>query len=242
MGKRFFIFAFALIAMLTECFASVVLIPMDAKQKNHLKAYGVAYEALQRQIDVDWMLNYRGGSFALQENEPTVRLCRLRGVTYEIISDIQYANIQSEIADPEINMDIVQLQKAPKIAVYSPKSKRPWDDAVTLVLTYAQIPYDVVYDQEVLDGKLPLYDWLHLHHEDFTGQHGKFWASYRTTAWYKEEVAFQENLAASLGYKKVATEIGGSKTNTQLCSRRRIYVCHVQCHRFVRHCFGCGRC
>ncbi|MBQ7985248.1 MAG: asparagine synthetase B [Bacteroidales bacterium] len=190
--------------MLTECFASVVLIPMDAKQKNHLKAYGVAYEALQRQIDVDWMLNYRGGSFALQENEPTVRLCRLRGVTYEIISDIQYANIQSEIADPEINMDIVQLQKAPKIAVYSPKSKRPWDDAVTLVLTYAQIPYDVVYDQEVLDGKLPLYDWLHLHHEDFTGQHGKFWASYRTTAWYKEEVAFQENLAASLGYKKVS--------------------------------------
>ena len=131
-------------------FASVVLIPMDETQKNHLKAYGIAYEALKEDIDVEWMLNYRGGSFAIAQTDNVIKLCKLRGVTYELVSDATYQSIVNEIADPEVNMDIVKLQKAPKIAVYSPKNKRPWDDAVTLVLTYAEIPYDVVYDEEVL--------------------------------------------------------------------------------------------
>lgn len=179
---------------------------MDDSQKNHLKAYGIAYQAIKDGLHVDWMLNYRGGSFAIGENENTVKLCRLRGVSYEVISDGQYNNIVSQIADPEVNMDIVKLEKAPKIAVYSPKNKRPWDDAVTLVLQYAQIPYDVVYDKEVLDGILPTYDWLHLHHEDFTGQYGKFWGSYRNALWYIEEQRFQESLAKELGYKKVSKE------------------------------------
>ena len=193
-----FIFAFA------EC--SVIIIPMDDTQKNHLKAYGIAYEALRQDLDVDWMLNYRGGSFAIAQSDEIAKICRLRGVSFEMISDAQYQSICSDIADPEINMDIVKLQKAPKIAVYSPKNKRPWDDAVTLVLTYAQIPYDVVYDEEVFNGVLPMYDWLHLHHEDFTGQYGKFWGAYRTASWYKQEKIFQESLAAKLGYNKVSQE------------------------------------
>ena len=184
--------------------AAFVLIPMDETQKNHLKAYGIAYASLQRDNDVTWLLNYRGGSFSMEEDSEIIKLCKLRGVSYEVISNSQMLGIIDEIADPEVNMDAVKLQKAPKIAVYSPKSKRPWDDAVTLVLTYAEIPYDVVYDEEVLNGVLPMYDWLHLHHEDFTGQYGKFWANYRTTAWYKEDVAFQEGLAKQLGYKKVS--------------------------------------
>ena len=184
--------------------ASFILIPMDEVQKNHLKAYGIAYACLQTDNDVNWLLNYRGGSFSMEENTEIIKLCKLRGVSYEIVSSSQMLGILDEIADPEINMDAVKLQKAPKIAVYSPKSKRPWDDAVTLVLTYAEIPYDIVYDREVLEGVLPMYDWLHLHHEDFTGQYGKFWANYRNTAWYKEDVAFQEDLAKQLGFKKVS--------------------------------------
>ncbi len=179
---------------------------MDANQKNHLKAYGIAYAALSKEIDVEWMLNYRGGSFSMQESSDIIKLCKLRGVTYDVISDAAYNSIVLEISDPEVNMDVVKLQKAPKIAVYSPKSKRPWDDAVTLVLTYAEIPYDVIYDEEVLADILPIYDWLHLHHEDFTGQYGKFWASYRTTKWYKDEQNFQESLANKLGYNKVSQE------------------------------------
>lgn len=205
MIKKFFI----LLLSAFICFdlvASVVLIPMDDSQKNHLKAYGIAYKALEKEIDVEWMLNYRGGSFSIPENSDIVRLCKLKGVSYEIISDAAYNSILNEIADPEVNMDVVKLQKAPKIAVYSPKSKRPWDDAVTLVLTYAEIPYDVVYDQEVLGDALPMYDWLHLHHEDFTGQYGKFWGSYRNAKWYKDEQKYQEDLAKQLGYNKVSQE------------------------------------
>lgn len=203
--KKYLCIIFLLIISF-PCRSSVVLIIMDDSQKNHLKAYGIAYQAIKDGLHVDWMLNYRGGSFAIGENENTVKLCRLRGVSYEVISDGQYNNIVSQIADPEVNMDIVKLEKAPKIAVYSPKNKRPWDDAVTLVLQYAQIPYDVVYDKEVLDGILPTYDWLHLHHEDFTGQYGKFWGSYRNALWYIEEQRFQESLAKELGYKKVSKE------------------------------------
>ena len=192
--------------MLNCGFASVILIPMDNVQKNHLKAYGIAYAALSKEIDVEWMLNYRGGSFSMQESNEIVKLCKLRGVTFDIVSDAAYNGIVSDIADPEVNMDVVKLQKAPKIAVYSPKNKRPWDDAVTLVLTYAEIPYDIIYDEEVLSDILPVYDWLHLHHEDFTGQYGKFWGSYRTAKWYKDEQNFQEELAKRLGFEKVSQE------------------------------------
>lgn len=200
--KRFLIIAILLFSFSVK--AAFVLIPMDETQKNHLKAYGIAYVSLQRDNDVTWLLNYRGGSFSLEEDAEIIKLCKLRGVSYEVISNSQMLGIIDEISEPEVNMDAVKLQKAPKIAVYSPKSKRPWDDAVTLVLTYAEIPYDVVYDEEVLNGVLPMYDWLHLHHEDFTGQYGKFWANYRNVAWYKEDVAFQEGLAKQLGYKKVS--------------------------------------
>ncbi len=206
MKKSIFVYILYVIGIINSGFASVVLIPMDANQKNHLKAYGIAYAALSKEIDVEWMLNYRGGSFSMQESSDIIKLCKLRGVTYDVISDAAYNSIVLEISDPEVNMDVVKLQKAPKIAVYSPKSKRPWDDAVTLVLTYAEIPYDVIYDEEVLADILPIYDWLHLHHEDFTGQYGKFWASYRTTKWYKDEQNFQESLANKLGYNKVSQE------------------------------------
>lgn len=184
--------------------AAYLVIPMDETQKNHLKAYGVAYKALTMEYDVDWMLNYKGGAFSMRASEEMENLCRLRGVSYYMVSDEQYGGIVAEIAQPEVNQDVVKLQKAPKIAVYSPKNKMPWDDAVTLVLTYAEIPYDVVYDEEVLNGVLPLYDWLHLHHEDFTGQFGKFWASYRNQQWYIDDVRMQNETARRLGYGKVS--------------------------------------
>lgn len=184
--------------------ASYLLIPMDEVQRNHLKAYGIAFYALQRDVEVTWLLNYRGGSFMMKYADLLDKECRLRGVTAEALSDGQSSAILSEIADPGVNQDAVRLQKAPKIAVYSPKSKLPWDDAVTLVLTYAEIPYDVVYDEEVIGGILPTYDWLHLHHEDFTGQYGKFWGSYRNQQWYIEDVRQQEATAQKLGYAKVS--------------------------------------
>lgn len=186
-------------------FAAKILIPMDAEtQTNHLKAYGVAYAALKQNIEVDWLLNYKGGSFGMDQNESMERLCKLRGVDYEVMSDAQYAGILSQIANPDFNGDVIQLEKAPKIAVYTPPNKLPWDDAVTMVLTYAEIPYDKVYDDEVLSDKLPTYDWLHLHHEDFTGQYGKFWANYRGTNWYQEDVRTQEAMAAKHGFRKVS--------------------------------------
>lgn len=184
--------------------AAYLVIPMDETQKNHLKAYGIAYKALEEEYEVDWMLNYLGGAFAMRASEQIENLCRLRGVSYYFVSDGQYDGIIESIAVPEVNQDVVKLQKAPKIAVYSPKNKLPWDDAVTLVLTYAEIPYDVVYDEEVLGDVLPLYDWLHLHHEDFTGQFGKFWASYRNQQWYIDDVNMQNETAKKLGYEKVS--------------------------------------
>ena len=184
--------------------AAYLLIPMDDTQRNHLKAYGIAYYALEREVEVTWLLNYRGGSFMMKYADQLERESRLRGVTVEVIADVQSTAILSEIADASVNMDAVRLQKAPKIAVYSPKSKLPWDDAVTLVMTYAEIPYDVVYDEEVMAGVLPTYDWLHLHHEDFTGQYGKFWGNYRNAQWYIEDVRDQEARAHKLGYSKVS--------------------------------------
>ena len=186
-------------------FASYILIPMDAEsQKNHLKAYGITYWTLDKQLKVKWLLNYRGGSFLLPDSEEIQRECQIRGVSFEILSDSKTESILQEISSPSKNMEAVVLEKAPKIAVYSPKGKLPWDDAVTMVLTYAEIPYETIYDEEVLNDALLLYDWLHLHHEDFTGQFGKFYANYRTAAWYIDEKKQAEALATKLGYSKVS--------------------------------------
>jgi hypothetical protein len=201
--RRIF-FALILFIIVYRVNANYIFITMGENQKNHLKAYGIAYYALQQDIEVSWLLNYEGGSFMFPYSEVVEKECIIRGITYEIIANSQASAILTEISDPEVNEDEVKLQKAPKIAVYSPKNKQPWDDAVTLALTYAEIPYDVVFDKEVLEGNLPLYDWLHLHHEDFTGQYGKFWGTYQSTTWYKEDVAYNEEIAASLGYKKVS--------------------------------------
>src|SRR5580765_1495499 len=158
------VLSFAVLILVSSVKASMIMMPMDIKQENHLKAYGIAYWVLTKGQKIDWMLNYRGGSFAFPYFAEAENECVVRGVTYEIVPDVQYNSILAQIADPEVNEDIVKLEKAPKVAVYSPKNKEPWDDAVTLVLTYAEIPYDLVYDDEVMQGKLALYDWLHLHH------------------------------------------------------------------------------
>ncbi len=184
--------------------AKFILIPMDENQSNHLKAYGIVYKTLQQHIKVKWLLNYRGGSFLLPYDESIKEECQIRGVDFELISDDEAVQILKEISSPSQNMEAVVLEKAPKIAVYSPKDNMPWDDAVTLVLTYAEIPYDVVYDEEVLNDKLLEYDWLHLHHEDFTGQYGRFYAAYRTAPWYIKRKADLEALAHKLGYRKVS--------------------------------------
>jgi hypothetical protein len=184
--------------------AAYLLIPMDEVQKNHLKAYGITYWILKNNVDVYWLLNYRGGSFMCKFSKSMESECVIRGVTYQVIADAQSTAILTEISDPATNMDAVELNKVPKIAVYTPPGKRPWDDAVTMALTYAEIPFDKVYDEEVIQGKLPLYDWLHLHHEDFTGQFGKFWGAYRNAAWYQEDVRLQEGIAQKLGFSKVS--------------------------------------
>jgi len=200
----------ALVVLLQLCscsaaFAARIFIPMDAdNQTNHLKAYGVAFAALKQGLTVDWLLNYQGGSFAMEQNEAMERICKLRGVNYDVISDAQYLGIVEKITAPDNNADIIKLEKVPKIAVYTPPGKHPWDDAVTLVLTFAEIPFDKIYDDEVLKDKLAEYDWLHLHHEDFTGQYGKFWGMYRNAAWYQEDVRLSEEIAQRNGYKKVS--------------------------------------
>lgn len=177
---------------------------MDENQKNHLKAYGVAYWSIKQQAEVNWLLNYRGGSFLIKYEKIVEDECKIRGVSYEIIADAKTIAILNDISNPDVNMEMVKLEKEPKIAVYSPKSKLPWDDAVTLVLTYAEIPYDIIYDDEILKDKLTKYDWLHLHHEDFTGQYGRFWANYRNASWYQEDVKYQEQAASRNGFKKVS--------------------------------------
>ncbi|MBW8050958.1 MAG: asparagine synthetase B [Cytophagales bacterium] len=193
-----------LIALSIHAKASYILIPMDETQSDHLKSYGIAYWVLQHEVDVSWLLNYRGGSFMFKYFQQFENELIIRGVSYEVISDAQSTGVLSEIAMPDVNMDIMNLEKVPKIAVYSPKTKQPWDDAVTLVLTYAEIPYDVLFDDEVLAGVLPKYDWLHLHHEDFTGQYGKFWASYRTQPWYIQQQKEFEETARRHGFNKVS--------------------------------------
>lgn len=184
--------------------AAQLLVPMDDSQSNHLKAYGVAFWSLQHEVVIEWLLNYRGGSFLFPHLKSVEQELIVRGIKYEILSDGQANAIRNKISNPEENMEIVQLEKAPKIAVYTPDGKMPWDDAVTLVMEYAEIPYDKIYDSAIVNGKLHEYDWLHLHHEDFTGQYGKFYAAYRSYPWYRQQVADAEALATRLGYSKVS--------------------------------------
>ena len=195
----FFVFLVSISANATHIF-----IPMDNSQTNHLKAYGIAYLALEKGIKVDWLLNYQGGSFLMKSNFEIENECSIRGVLFNLIADIQSTNILKSISSPEINQDVVRLEKSPNIAIYSPSNKQPWDDAVTLALSYAEIPYDIIYDEEILSNLLPMYDWLHLHHEDFTGQYGKFYAAFKNATWYKEQKKDAEKLAFKLGFPKVS--------------------------------------
>lgn len=198
------IYILIIICLSIKAQAASILIPMDETQTNHLKAYGIAYWVLERGATVQWLLNYKDGSFLINYNKEIENELVVRGVSYRVIADAKAQAILRQIADPNVNMDAVKLEKAPKIAVYSPKDKRPWDDAVTLVLAYAEIPYDVIYDKDIIQGALPKYDWLHLHHEDFTGQYGKFYANYHNYPWYKQEVRTNEAMAQELGFKKVS--------------------------------------
>lgn len=195
---------FFFLTLKIAAFSSAILIPMDETQKNHLKSYGIAYWTLERGVEVKWLLNYRGGSFLIQYVKEIESECLIRGVSYDVIADGKVNQILNDISSPSQNMDVVPMQKAPKIAVYSPPNKQPWDDAVTMVLKYAEIPYDVIYDTQIINGELTKYDWLHLHHEDFTGQYGKFYRNYQHMPWYQEEVHTNENIARNLGFLKVA--------------------------------------
>ena len=203
-ARRWFLWLAACCLLPAISGATKLLIPMDGTQKDHLKAYGIAYWTLERDVTVEWLLNYRGGSFLIDHFQAIEQECTIRGVTFNVIADGQATQILSEIADPEVNMEIVKLEKAPKIAVYAPDGFQPWDDAVALVMTYAEIPYKRIYDREVIAGALPQYDWLHLHHEDFTGQYGKFYRMYRNAPWYQEQVRESEAMAAELGFAKVS--------------------------------------
>ena len=185
--------------------ASYILIPMDEdSQKDHLKAYGIAFWTLENDETVDWLLNYRGGSFLIKNRTKIEKECIIRGVSYEIITDSYQQKIQIELAHPESNTDIIKLEKAPKVAVYSPDGNLPWDDAVTMVLTYAEIPYDIIYDKEILSDLLPLYDWLHLHHEDFTGQYGKFYAHFKNAPCFVLCISFSSNFSMNRKHSSLA--------------------------------------
>jgi len=203
----FFLFLFFVPSMK----AAYLLLPMDeTSQKNHLKAYGITYWVLDKGAEAWWLLNHRGGSFAFKHNAIFEKECKTRGVSYEILPDAQFNKLLGEIEGQEVNEAAMKLEVAPKIAVYSPefgrggKKVQPWDDAVTLVLTYAEIPYETIYDVEVVGDLLPKYDWLHLHHEDFTGQYGRFYRAFNSQPWYRENVRNMEGLAASLGFTKVS--------------------------------------
>jgi hypothetical protein len=209
--RKLILLVFLLTTGFTATRASVILLPMDEVQTDHLKAYGITFWILNNDIPAWWLLNYRGGSFAFQHSRVFERECLTRGVKYEVVPDAAFNNLLAEISSPEVNMDAMRLEKAPKIAVYTPEFNfregtrvQPWDDAVTMVLTYAEIPYETVYDTDVLNDKLTEYDWLHLHHEDFTGQFGRFYKSFHNAGWYQEQVKYQESLAAENGFEKVS--------------------------------------
>ena len=184
--------------------SAFLLIPMDKSQTNHLKAYGIAYWSIERGAPLEWLLNYRGGSFLVGFDQIIEQECLLRGVKIEVIADAARLQILEKIAQPNVNMDAVKMEKAPKIAVYAPEDKQPWDDAVMMALEYAEIPYEQIYDGEILDGKLKEYDWLHLHHEDFTGQYGRFYRAFNHMAWYQKQVAENEATATRYGFQKVS--------------------------------------
>ena len=184
--------------------AQKLLIPMDLSQTNHLKAYGITFMALQKNIEVDWLLNYRGGSFMMDARSEIITECRIRGVLFEEVGGAQASGIYAQVQAEGSNTEVVRLEKAPKIAVYAPPGFRPWDDAVTMAMEYAEVEYDKLWDEEVLDGKLAEYDWLHLHHEDFTGQYGKFFASASGQSWYIQQVSLLESTARKLGFAKVS--------------------------------------
>jgi len=200
--KKLILFLFLLVILPLK--ATQILVPMDETQRNHLKAYGIAFWTLENEVVIEWLLNYKGGSFLMPHLRTIEEELIIRGVRYDILTDGQVNAIRSQIANPEVNMEIVQLEKAPKIAVYTPPNKQPWDDAVTLVLEYAEIKYDKIYDSAIVMGMLPKYDWLHLHHEDFTGQYGKFYGNARYQSWYQEQVMIAERDAKMLGFKKVS--------------------------------------
>lgn len=203
MKKHLFIFTFLFFSNLV--WASFIYIPMNHdNQKNHLKAYGIVYYSLQSGVKAKWLLNFDGGAFLIENNISIENECNIRGVSYQIITDAKAQLILQDISSPSKNQEAVTLEKAPKIAVYSPKDKMPWDDAVTMVLTYAEIPFDIVYDEEVLNDRLLLYEWLHLHHEDFTGQYGRFYGAFRTAPWYVDGKLRAENSAKNLGFDKVS--------------------------------------
>ncbi len=209
MNRLICLLLFVMMAQMAS--ASYILIPMDAEQqKSHLKAYGMTYWILEKGLEAYWLLNYEGGSFAFEHTSVAEAECKIRNVNYRVISNGAFAALRNKIADPEQNQDVVKLEKAPKIAVYTPEFTargdrvQPWDDAVTMVLTYAEIPYETIYDKDVLTDRLAEYDWLHLHHEDFTGQYGKFYRSYHTEMWYRENQRLMEELAVSLGFSKVS--------------------------------------
>ncbi len=204
MIKKTLIYLLLTCCLAGKIYGNSILIPMDESQKNHLKAYGITYWTLTRNIEVEWLLNYRGGSFMIPDISEIENECKIRGISFEIIDPGQAAQIREQVSGSGTNTDVVKLQKPPKIAVYTPKSKLPWDDAVTLVLTYAEIPYDKIYDQDVLEGKLPGYDWLHLHHEDFTGQYSRFYSVFRTASWYLDDVQQNEAMARKEGFTKVS--------------------------------------
>ncbi|MDN4164240.1 asparagine synthetase B [Cytophagales bacterium LB-30] len=201
---RFLLVSAWLLATCLPLKASQLVLPMDDTQKNHLKAYGIAYWVLAQDVEVDWLLNHRGGSFSFSYSQKFENELIIRGVSYEVISDAQYGQLVEELSSPSSNTDVMKLQKPPKVAVYSPKNKQPWDDAVTLVLTYAEIPYDVIFDDEIMYDELTQYDWLHLHHEDFTGQYGKFYRTFRNYPWYIQQQQDYEARAKKHGFAKVS--------------------------------------
>ena len=203
MLSRFFLFLLLLIFS-SQLKATQLLVPMDESQTNHLKAYGLAYWTLENGVTIEWLLNYRGGSFLMPHLTLIEEELIIRGIRYEVLAEGQVNQIRSQIANPDVNMEIVQLEKAPKIAVYTPPNKQPWDDAVTMVLEYAEINYEKIYDSAIVMGMLPKYDWLHLHHEDFTGQYGKFYGSARYQSWYQQQVVQAEKNAKNLGFTKVS--------------------------------------
>ena len=206
-SQRFIFLSMSIILsflMMLSAYSQKVLIPMDLAQSDHLKAYGLTYWALTKNVYTEWLLNYRGGSFICDPEPFLIAECRIRGVSFEQLTQSQAQAIYSEVQSEQTNMDVVRLEKPPRIAVYTPPGSRPWDDAVTMVLDYAEVKYDKVWDEEVLRDKLSDYDWLHLHHEDFTGQYGKFFSNYATAPWYIQQVTLLETTAKKLGFKKVS--------------------------------------